>query len=244
MSLREKLLELQSNVQLKARLSQRYQQFRLQKEVPELYPGVWDVSTVYKFRKLHPKCFLGVSFSVEIPDEDEVQITMSGVAITADFVPPTVEITAANDIFRKDTADSSQKSESIQGRFDHIQLSDRVNNGFALPQQKVESGDVFVTALMEPPAGSRIEKYLGYYDFFFIRETGAVREIGGVDSFVQMALSEIMTIIRSHVAASGGNGMVSFKFNVSELSDSVGRNQAQLLVSVSGDIVTTVSSSN
>ncbi|KHJ42879.1 hypothetical protein D918_06961 [Trichuris suis] len=30
-------------------------------------------STVYKFRKLHPKCFLGISFSVEIPDEDEVQ---------------------------------------------------------------------------------------------------------------------------------------------------------------------------
>ncbi|KFD53290.1 hypothetical protein M513_05771 [Trichuris suis] len=186
-------------------------------------------STVYKFRKLHPKCFLGISFSVEIPDEDEVQIAMSGVAVTADFVPATDGKIAANDTFRKEAADSSQKSESVQGRCDHMQLGDRVDE-FAQTQQKVESGDVFVTALMEPPAGSRIEKYVGYYDFFFIRETGAVREIGGVDSFVQMALSEIITVIRSHVAASGGNGMVSFKFNVSELSDSVGRNQAQFLI--------------
>ncbi|CDW52981.1 hypothetical protein TTRE_0000124401 [Trichuris trichiura] len=43
MSLPYELLELQSKVQLKARLSQGYQQLSLQKEVPELYPGVWDM---------------------------------------------------------------------------------------------------------------------------------------------------------------------------------------------------------
>ncbi|KFD44937.1 hypothetical protein M514_14186, partial [Trichuris suis] len=40
-SLQEELLELQSNVELKPRLSQGYQQFWLQKEVSVLYPGVW-----------------------------------------------------------------------------------------------------------------------------------------------------------------------------------------------------------
>ncbi|KFD56047.1 hypothetical protein M514_03171 [Trichuris suis] len=42
-SLQEELLDLQSNVELKARLSQGYQQFWLQKEVPVLYPRVWGV---------------------------------------------------------------------------------------------------------------------------------------------------------------------------------------------------------
>ncbi|CDW57002.1 hypothetical protein TTRE_0000528501 [Trichuris trichiura] len=41
--LQEELLELQLNVELKARLSQGYQQFWLQKEIPEFYPGVWSV---------------------------------------------------------------------------------------------------------------------------------------------------------------------------------------------------------
>ncbi|CDW58482.1 hypothetical protein TTRE_0000679901 [Trichuris trichiura] len=43
MPLQEELLELQSNVELKGRLSQGRQQFWLHKGVPELYPGVWDV---------------------------------------------------------------------------------------------------------------------------------------------------------------------------------------------------------
>ncbi|CDW54924.1 Peptidase S9 and DPPIV N domain containing protei n [Trichuris trichiura] len=47
MSPQEELLQLQSNVELKARLSQGYQQLWLQKEVPELYLGVWDV---YRYR--------------------------------------------------------------------------------------------------------------------------------------------------------------------------------------------------
>uniref|UniRef100_A0A5S6QR10 C2 domain-containing protein n=1 Tax=Trichuris muris TaxID=70415 RepID=A0A5S6QR10_TRIMR len=192
-------------------------------------------STMYKFRKLRPKCLLGISFSVEIPDDDEVQITMYGVAVTADFVPRQFEKVVAANTSRKETASSFQKGEFDQKRIDQVQTVDDV----ALRQPTVENWEVFVTALTEPPAGGCIEKYVGYYDFFFIRETGAVREVGGVDSFLQMALSEIMIVIRSHVAASGGNGMVSFKFNMSELSDNVGRNQAQFLVSVSGDIVTT-----
>ncbi|CDW56387.1 hypothetical protein TTRE_0000466501 [Trichuris trichiura] len=43
MSLQDELLELQLNVELKARLSQSCQQLWLQKEVLKLYPGVWDV---------------------------------------------------------------------------------------------------------------------------------------------------------------------------------------------------------
>ncbi|CDW57031.1 hypothetical protein TTRE_0000531401 [Trichuris trichiura] len=42
-SLQEQLLELQSNVELKARSSQGYQPFWLQKEVQGLYSGVWGV---------------------------------------------------------------------------------------------------------------------------------------------------------------------------------------------------------
>ncbi|KFD72870.1 hypothetical protein M514_14774 [Trichuris suis] len=42
-SVQEELLELQSNKELKPRLSHGYQQFWLQKEVPVLYPAVWGM---------------------------------------------------------------------------------------------------------------------------------------------------------------------------------------------------------
>ncbi|CDW60392.1 hypothetical protein TTRE_0000876501 [Trichuris trichiura] len=42
-SLQQELLQLQSNVELKAGLSQGYQQLWLQKEIPDLYLDVWGV---------------------------------------------------------------------------------------------------------------------------------------------------------------------------------------------------------
>ncbi|KRZ13857.1 C2 domain-containing protein 5 [Trichinella zimbabwensis] len=98
--------------------------------------------------------------------------------------------------------------------------------------------ETFITALLEPPLGMPITSYLGYYDFFFIRETTAVRDIGGLESFVQIALAEILHVVQAHVTAFGGQGMVSFKFSVTELSYGLSRNQVQFLIGISGDIVT------
>ncbi|KRZ44371.1 C2 domain-containing protein 5 [Trichinella pseudospiralis] len=93
--------------------------------------------------------------------------------------------------------------------------------------------ETFITALLEPPLGMPITSYLGYYDFFFIRETTAVRDIGGLEAFVQIALAEILHVVQAHVTAFGGQGMVSFKFSVTELSYGLSRNQVQFLIGIS-----------
>ncbi|KRX62841.1 C2 domain-containing protein 5, partial [Trichinella sp. T9] len=93
--------------------------------------------------------------------------------------------------------------------------------------------ETFITALLEPPLCMPITSYLGYYDFFFIRETTAVRDIGGLEAFVQIALAEILHVVQAHVTAFGGQGMVSFKFSVTELSYGLSRNQVQFLIGIS-----------
>ena len=58
--------------------------------------------------------------------------------------------------------------------------------------------------------GAKIDKYLGNLNFFLIRETSGLREAGGLSSFIQSFICEIHAIMRSHVLALGGNGLVSY----------------------------------
>lgn len=101
-----------------------------------------------------------------------------------------------------------------------------------------KSRQIFVTPLIQP-SHTVIANYLGHYDFFFIRETTSLREVGGLDAFLHTALTEILYVVQAHVAAFGGQGMTSFQFTKIELLQNANRNQAQCLVAVAGDIVTT-----
>lgn len=102
-----------------------------------------------------------------------------------------------------------------------------------------KSRQIFITPLLHP-SHSLISNYLGHYDFFFIRETTSLREVGGLDAFLHSALTEILYVVQAHVAAYGGHGMTSFQFAKTELLQNSNRNQAQCLVAVAGDIVTTI----
>ena len=73
--------------------------------------------------------------------------------------------------------------------------------------------------------GARIEKYLGNLNFFLIRETSSLREVGGISSFVQSFICEIYSIVRSHVNALGGNAVVSYFMSEFVVIHSVHKNQ-------------------
>ncbi|KRX62842.1 C2 domain-containing protein 5, partial [Trichinella sp. T9] len=188
-------------------------------------------STVFKFRKMEPIVFAGLMFSVHVGEDSEMQICSYGVALTGKSLVGQFRqkekqrddlVEEFSKIATSETAAASCSSSS----------SGRWSNQSKLPWQsaceELEKAPVpypmtvpetFITALLEPPLCMPITSYLGYYDFFFIRETTAVRDIGGLEAFVQIALAEILHVVQAHVTAFGGQGMVSFKFSVTELSN-------------------------
>ncbi|KAF7224542.1 transcript variant X9 [Nothobranchius furzeri] len=85
--------------------------------------------------------------------------------------------------------------------------------------------------------GTRIIKYLGIINMFFIRETTSLREEGGVSGFLHSFIAEVFAMVRAHVAALGGNAVVSYSMKDCVLMENPNKNQAQCLINVSGDAV-------
>ncbi|XP_054882944.1 C2 domain-containing protein 5 isoform X16 [Poeciliopsis prolifica] len=85
--------------------------------------------------------------------------------------------------------------------------------------------------------GTRIIKYLGIINMFFIRETTSLREEGGVSGFLHSFIAEVFAMVRAHVAALGGNSVVSYSMKDCVLMENPNKNQAQCLINVSGDAV-------
>lgn len=72
---------------------------------------------------------------------------------------------------------------------------------------------------------------------FFIRETTSLREEGGVSGFLHSFIAEVFAMVRAHVAALGGNAVVSYSMKDCVLMENPNKNQAQCLINVSGDAV-------
>ncbi|XP_017117413.1 C2 domain-containing protein 5 isoform X2 [Drosophila elegans] len=85
--------------------------------------------------------------------------------------------------------------------------------------------------------GGRIDKYLGNLNFFFIRESTSIRENGGISGFVHGFITELLAVVRAHIASLGGNAMVSFYITELMLFDNQHKNQGQCLISIGGDAV-------
>ncbi|XP_056907499.1 C2 domain-containing protein 5 isoform X5 [Takifugu flavidus] len=85
--------------------------------------------------------------------------------------------------------------------------------------------------------GTRIIKYLGIINMFFIRETTSLREEGGVSGFLHSFIAEVFAMVRAHVAALGGNTVVSYSMKECVFMENPNKNQAQCLINVSGDAV-------
>ncbi|XP_053356268.1 C2 domain-containing protein 5 isoform X7 [Clarias gariepinus] len=85
--------------------------------------------------------------------------------------------------------------------------------------------------------GTKIIKYLGIINMFFIRETTSLREEGGVSGFLHSFIAEVFAMVRAHVAALGGNAVVSYNMKECVFMENPNKNQAQCLINVSGDAV-------
>uniref|UniRef100_A0A8C0J7E2 C2 domain-containing protein 5 n=1 Tax=Chelonoidis abingdonii TaxID=106734 RepID=A0A8C0J7E2_CHEAB len=88
--------------------------------------------------------------------------------------------------------------------------------------------------------GAKITKYLGIINMFFIRETTSLREEGGVSGFLHAFIAEVFAMVRAHVAALGGNAVVSYIMKQCVFMENPNKNQAQCLINVSGDAVIVV----
>lgn len=230
----------------------------------------------YKLRRMSPCCLCGIDFGVEIPEEKEIQITLTGVCCSTENVPDSVfELHSTNKGNLLKTVQgvtNSNNSGTSEGDDMMFTMEEYASEGSVgnltgqvkaplLRQTKVETTGtkmegntrrslehvhvhnihklkswVELTPLPYIP-GFKIERYLGNYNFFFIRESTSLREVGGQGGFMQMFVAEVMANVRANVASLGGNGLVSYRMNQCVLMCNPHKNQSQCLINVSGDAV-------
>ena len=82
-----------------------------------------------------------------------------------------------------------------------------------------------------------VEKYMGYINTFFIRETTDLRLFSSTAGFVSCCLAEILTVLKARISNMGANALLSFRILYFDVYDNWHKNQAQTLLNVRGDIV-------
>ncbi|RXG51440.1 C2 domain-containing protein 5 [Armadillidium vulgare] len=127
---------------------------------------------------------------------------------------------------------SSSGRSSLKTR---IKRGDKKIVSYHLPPKGDHFG-VEITPLSFIP-GARIERYLGNLNFFFIRESTSIKENGGLSGFMGSFVTEVLALVRAHVAAIGGNAMISYFLSECILLHNPHKNQGQCLINVGGDIV-------
>ncbi|XP_067655808.1 C2 domain-containing protein 5-like isoform X2 [Haliotis asinina] len=209
----------------------------------------------FKLRKLVPLCLAGLDFNVEIPDEDEIQISVTGCCLGVNDIRPTASTghlslpQSATRTPQKSGVGTSE-GEDMMFPMDITETSTpagKVMKALKVDASKKEFQPKQTLPMRHPSgvelsplpivAGGKIEKYLGNYNFFFIRESTSVREDGGLGGFVQTAVAEVMAIVRAHVASLGGNALVAYRMTHCVLYSNPHKNQSQCLISVCGDAV-------
>ncbi|KAM6937707.1 C2 domain-containing protein 5 isoform 8-T8 [Xenentodon cancila] len=268
-------------------------------------------SFYFKLRSMIPCCLCHLNFTVAVPEEELIQVSVTAVAMTFDK-DQTQEKPAEKPITKggieaeeqlqfplelcADTSSiSSQPSSKISGvpestnvssraaSVDYGSFADRCSTWLELLRLKAHTirrgsvktsrrtlslahsvsslehcsplpegrsrslrssrsfGGSSVTVVKMTPLsflpGTRIIKYLGIINMFFIRETTSLREEGGVSGFLHSFIAEVFAMVRAHVAALGGNAVMSYSMKDCVLMENPNKNQAQCLINVSGDAV-------
>nr|XP_040019788.1 C2 domain-containing protein 5 isoform X11 [Gasterosteus aculeatus aculeatus] len=213
-------------------------------------------SFYFKLRSMIPCCLCQLNFTVAVPEEELIQVTVTAVAMTFD-----------KDQNQEKTADKppakggNETEEQLQFPLElcadpssaNCQPASKVSvssleRSSPLPEGRSRSlrsnrsfGGISVTVVKMTPLsflpGTRIIKYLGIINMFFIRETTSLREEGGVSGFLHTFIAEVFSMVRAHVAALGGNAVVSYSMKECMLMENPNKNQAQCLINVSGDAV-------
>ncbi|XP_040136856.1 C2 domain-containing protein 5 isoform X18 [Ictidomys tridecemlineatus] len=247
-------------------------------------------SLYFKLRSMIPCCLCHVNFTVSLPEDELIQVTVTAVAITFDknqalqTTKPHVEkslqraSTDNEELLQfplelcSDSLPSHPFPPAKATSVDYSSFADRCSSWIELIKLKAQTirrGSIKTTVTLEkaspmgegnfrnrsaPPCtnstvgvvkmtplsfipGAKITKYLGIINMFFIRETTSLREEGGVSGFLHAFIAEVFAMVRAHVAALGGNAVVSYIMKQCVFMENPNKNQAQCLINVSGDAV-------
>ncbi|XP_057622673.1 C2 domain-containing protein 5 isoform X17 [Chionomys nivalis] len=254
-------------------------------------------SLYFKLRSMTPCCLCHVNFTVSLPEDELIQVTVTAVAITFDKnqALQTTKAHAEKTLQRASTdndellqfplelCSDSLPAPAFPATKEHLESAssnsgtpaaqrDRCSSWIELIKLKAQTirrGSIKTTVTVEkaspmgdgnfrnrsaPPCasstvgvvkmtplsfipGAKITKYLGIINMFFIRETTSLREEGGVSGFLHAFIAEVFAMVRAHVAALGGNAVVSYIMKQCVFMENPSKNQAQCLINVSGDAV-------
>ncbi|XP_059742427.1 C2 domain-containing protein 5 isoform X12 [Bos javanicus] len=227
----------------------------------EIMPGInnWtsEIQSLYfKLRSMIPCCLCHVNFTVSLPEDELIQVTVTAVAITFDKNQALQTTkTHAEKLLQRASTDNEELlqfplelcSDSLPShpfppaKAVTVEKASPMGEGnfrnrSAPPCANSTVGVVKMTPLSFIP-GAKITKYLGIINMFFIRETTSLREEGGVSGFLHAFIAEVFAMVRAHVAALGGNAVVSYIMKQCVFMENPNKNQAQCLINVSGDAV-------
>ncbi|XP_024137229.1 C2 domain-containing protein 5 isoform X17 [Oryzias melastigma] len=143
---------------------------------------------------------------------------------------------------RRGSVKTSRRTQSLAHSVSSLEHSSPITEGRSrlLRSSRSFGGSSVSVVKMTPLSflpGTRIVKYLGIINMFFIRETTSLREEGGVSGFLHSFVAEVFAMVRAHVAALGGNAVVSYSMKDCVLMENPNKNQCQCLINVSGDAV-------
>ncbi|KAM5333241.1 C2 domain-containing protein 5 isoform 2-T2 [Glossophaga mutica] len=230
-------------------------------------------SLYFKLRSMIPCCLCHVNFTVSLPEDELIQVTVTAVAITFDknqalqttktHVEKSLQRGSTDNEellqFPLELCSDSLPSHPFPPAKEHLEIASsnsgipaaqramtvekaspvsegNFRNRSAPPCTNSTVGVVKMTPLSFIP-GAKITKYLGIINMFFIRETTSLREEGGVSGFLHAFIAEVFAMVRAHVAALGGNAVVSYIMKQCVFMENPNKNQAQCLINVSGDAV-------
>ncbi|XP_053261619.1 C2 domain-containing protein 5 isoform X16 [Podarcis raffonei] len=226
-------------------------------------------SLYFKLRSMIPCCLCHVNFTVALPEDELIQVTVTAVAITFDkHQALQAAKTPAEKTLQRASTDNEEQlqfpmelssdphapqqfspaKEDLENASSHTAVQRAISFDKPSPLtegQSRRSGSSGMSSTvpvvkMTPLsfiAGAKITKYLGIINMFFIRETTSLREEGGVSGFLHAFIAEVFAMVRAHVAALGGNAVVSYIMKQCVFMENPNKNQAQCLINVSGDAV-------
>nr|XP_032522160.1 C2 domain-containing protein 5-like [Danaus plexippus plexippus] len=179
----------------------------------------------YKLRRLAPAALAPSVFHLDLP-EDEIQLMVLGTAIPL-VDPSKAEHTNGTEKQYADTEDDIFELDEEQ-LVKHDPGEDK--------HTPTPSGQVSLTTLSSVQ-GSKVSRRICSLRLLFVRETTAVRELGGLSGFLHSFTSEVLAIVRAYTAALGGNALTSLYLAHLLLHHHAHKNQGQCLLSVGGDVV-------
>uniref|UniRef100_A0A8C9X8C1 C2 domain-containing protein 5 n=1 Tax=Sander lucioperca TaxID=283035 RepID=A0A8C9X8C1_SANLU len=206
-------------------------------------------SFYFKLRSMIPCCLCQLNFAVAVPEEELIQVRGFGPALICDTANKTELMRGSEteeqlqfpmELCADASSANTQPSSKISvSSLEHCSPLPE-GRSRSLRSNRSFRGSPVTVVKMTPLSflpGTRIIKYLGIINMFFIRETTSLREEGGVSGFLHTFIAEVFAMVRAHVAALGGNAVVSYSMKECMLMENPNKNQAQCLINVSGDAV-------